>query len=77
MKTDTTPPQDNLTQIAADSVSESDPTESAVQDSLLFYVSHPGTPIEKDSMPFSALVNVQQRENLLAYLRTVQGSPIK
>ena len=42
--------------------------------SLSFYISHPSTAIEKDAMPFSALVNLQQREELMAYLATLQIS---
>ena len=36
---------------------------------LLAYVSHASTAIQKDSMPFSTLVNIQRREELLAAWR--------
>jgi cytochrome c2 len=43
------------------------------QDNLTFYVSHPNTAIKKDALPFLAVVNVQQRAELMAYLRTLKN----
>lgn len=50
-------------------------TETGTGDiSLSFYISHPSTAIDKDAVPFSSLVNMQQREELMAYLATLQIS---
>jgi cytochrome c2 len=77
MKNDTPYHLDNLTPSAFCADEQAERVEPDSQESLFFFVSHPGTAIEKDTMPFSAIVNVQQRANLMAYLRTVQGSPVE
>jgi hypothetical protein len=73
MKRDTPHPQDNLDSPVACDAAEPKEVELSSEYSLSFYLSHPGTVIEKDSMPFSALVHLQQRADLMAYLRTLQN----
>jgi hypothetical protein len=76
MKIDTPDTQDNLDPPAACVTTEPKEVEPNSGYSLSFYVSLPSTAIEKDTMPFSALVHVQQRADLMAYLRTLQGNLI-
>ena len=72
MKRDTPHPQDNPdAPVACDAVEPKEVAPSS-EYSLSFFLSHPGTAVEKDSMPFSALVHLQQREDLMVYLRTLQ-----
>ncbi len=77
MKNDTPQRQDNLDLPEACVAAEPKEGEISSGYSLSFYVSHPNTAIEKDTMPFSALVHVQQRADLMAYLRTLQGKPVE
>lgn len=72
MKRDTPQPQDNLDASLACDADMPNEVAPSCEYSLSFYVSHPGTAVEKDSMPFSALVHLQQRADLMAYLRTLQ-----
>jgi hypothetical protein len=75
MKNDAPYDQDVLALPLVCDATEPQDLETSCGYSLSFYLSRPGTAIEKDTMPFSALVHVQQRADLMAYLRTLQGNP--
>ena len=60
MKNETPQHQDKLDLPVARLATEPKQDESSGEYSLSFYVSHPGIGIERDSMPLSALVHLQQ-----------------
>jgi cytochrome c2 len=76
MKNDTPQHQHNPDRPVACVATASHEVEPINEYSLSFYVSFPSTAIEKDTMPFSALVHVQQRVDLMAYLRSMQNNLI-